>query len=97
MSVYTRLKSDATERSAQNHSTHHGSLGRAAVFADFRPRDAKALDQDDFRDRLPRDQPVRLPDVPVAGADKVNRATDATAAPMADDKLDEELNDEIPW
>ena len=40
---------------------------------------------------------VRIPDVPVAGAVEVNAATDATAAPMADDKLDEELNDEIPW
>ncbi len=40
---------------------------------------------------------VRIPDVPAAGADEVNAATDATAAPMADDKLDEELNDEIPW
>ena len=38
---------------------------------------------------------VRIPDVPVAGA--VEASTDATAAPMADDKLDEELNDEIPW
>ena len=40
---------------------------------------------------------VRVPDVPAAGAVEVNAATDATAAPMADDKLDEELNDEIPW
>ncbi len=40
---------------------------------------------------------VRVPDVPAAGADEVAAATDATAAPMADDKLDEELNDEIPW
>ena len=29
--------------------------------------------------------------------DWLRAATDATAAPMADDKLDEELNDEIPW
>ncbi len=40
---------------------------------------------------------VRIPDVPATGAVEVNAATDATAAPMADDKLDEELNDEIPW
>ena len=40
---------------------------------------------------------VRIPDVPATGAVEVNAATDTTAAPMADDKLDEELNDEIPW
>ena len=40
---------------------------------------------------------VRVPDVPATGASGVAPATDATAAPMADDKLDEELNDEIPW
>ena len=40
---------------------------------------------------------VRVPDVPAVGAGEVAAATDATTAPMADDKLDEELNDEIPW
>ena len=40
---------------------------------------------------------VRVPDVPATGASEVAAATETTAAPMADDKLDEELNDEIPW
>jgi hypothetical protein len=51
----------ATERSNQNLSTHRGSLGRAAVFANFRPRDAKALDYDDFTDRKPCDEPQPSP------------------------------------
>jgi hypothetical protein len=63
----------ATERSNQNLSTHRGSLGRAAVFANFRPRDAKALDYDDFTDRKPCDEPQRLDHV-AAVADVGRRA-----------------------
>ncbi len=74
MSVYTRSRSGATERSTRNLSVSCGSLGRAAVFADFRPRDARALDQSDFADRRPCDQPVLLGDVAAEVVGDVGRA-----------------------
>ncbi len=73
MSVYTRSRPGATERSTRNLSVSCGSLGRAAVFADFRPRDARALDQGDFADRRPCDQPVLLGDVVAKVVDDVGR------------------------
>ena len=73
MSVYTRSRPGATERSTRNLSVSCGSLGRAAVFADFRPRDARALDQSDFADRRPCDQPVLLGDVVAKVVDDVGR------------------------
>jgi hypothetical protein len=73
MSVYTRLRPGATERPTRNLSLHCGSLGRAAVFADFHPRDARALDQDGFSDRLPCDRPVALGDVAVEVVGDVGR------------------------
>ncbi len=73
MSVYTRSRPGATERSTKNLSIPCGSLGRAAVFADFRPRDARALDQGDFADRQPCDQPVLLGDVVAKVVDDVGR------------------------
>ena len=36
------------------------SYARGAVFREFRPRDAKALDHGDFTDRKPCDEPIRL-------------------------------------
>ncbi len=40
-------------------SSRRNSLARAAVFAEFRPRDARAIDQAGFIDRRP-DQAPRL-------------------------------------
>jgi hypothetical protein len=50
------------------------SLGRAAVFAEFRPRDARALDQVGFVDRRPCDQPVLLGEVAAEISGDVGRA-----------------------
>ena len=39
------------------------SFARSAVSEEFRSRDARALDQADFQDRAPRQQPARLGDI----------------------------------
>ena len=36
------------------------AYARAAVFEEFSPRDARALDQDDFRDRAPNQEPRHI-------------------------------------
>ncbi len=45
-------------------STLRADFARAAVLAEFRSRDAlRGLDQGDFQDRLPHQQPARLVDI----------------------------------
>ena len=46
-------------RKARSPQTSSG-YARGAVFREFRPRDARALDFNDFQDRRPCDEPVRL-------------------------------------
>ena len=49
--------------SSQRNSKQRDAFGRAAVLAEFRPRDARALDKGDFQDRPPHQQPARLGDI----------------------------------
>ena len=42
-------------------SKRRNAFARDAVFAGFRPRDARALDRDDFVDRQPRERPRLSP------------------------------------
>ena len=42
-------------------NTTHAEFARGAVFAEFRPRDARAIDSDRFKDREPAEAPRLSP------------------------------------
>ena len=51
---YTKLASSATRADHLKFSTkHRADFARAAVFEEFRTRNARAIDYDGFRDRQP--------------------------------------------
>ena len=54
-------------------SNQCAAFARSAVLTEFRPRDARALDYDDFIDRRPCDEPVLLGDVVAKVVDDVGR------------------------
>ena len=49
--------------SSQRNSKQSTAFARAAVIEEFRPCDARALDQGDFQDRAPHQQPRRLGEI----------------------------------
>jgi hypothetical protein len=55
-------------------SNRCAAFARSAVLTEFRARDASALDQGDFEDRRPCDEPVLLGDVAAEVAGDVGRA-----------------------
>ena len=62
---------------------NHDDSGRAAVFIDFCPGDAKALDQGDFVDRLPHERPRHVGDIAKALARIIHADPDFRLASVA--------------
>jgi hypothetical protein len=42
---------------------HPSTFAHDAVYAEFRPRDARAIDYDDFEDRQPHERPPRIHEI----------------------------------
>ena len=61
MLIYTHSTTQANKPASHTSSAkHRASFARDAVFADFRPGDARALDHDSFTDRRPDQGPRPL-------------------------------------
>ncbi len=64
MRTYTLSTTRATRADQHpSRSTKRAAFARTAVLAEFRPRDARAIDHGGFIDRRPCDEPVLLGDV----------------------------------
>ena len=63
MFIYTESRSSATERSRPKPSKQRDAFARDAVYEEFRPRDARALDYDGFHDRQPHERPPRAHEI----------------------------------
>ncbi len=57
MTFYTEIYRNAT---GANPTAPRTTFARAAVFAEFRPRDARAIDYCNFVDRRPKEPPGQL-------------------------------------
>ena len=62
---YTNPLSRASLPDPHPNSNRRAAYAREAVRLEFRPQDAKTLDQDDFVDRRPHEAPRRLDEVGV--------------------------------
>ncbi len=64
MRIYTRAGGQASRPAPDIPSAkHRASFARDAVFTEFRPRDARALGHDGFKDRRPNDGPRHIGEV----------------------------------
>ena len=54
---------------------NHDDFGRDAVYAEFRRRDARAIDHDGFVDRQPGQAPRRIGEVAAKGAKSTGQAS----------------------
>ncbi len=64
MSIYAHSATQATKPAPRPSSAkHRDSFARDAVFTEFRPRDARALGHDGFKDRRPNDGPRHIGEV----------------------------------
>ena len=75
MLTYTYSTKLSSQPDPRGHSTRHAAYAREAVFEEFSPRAARALDHDGFRDRKPHEGPRHIGDV----AAKVTHGTDMKA------------------
>ena len=63
MFVYTTSTARAIEPASHISTQHRANFARAAVFAEFGTRNARALDQGDFVDRRPKQGPRHVGEV----------------------------------
>ncbi len=64
MNTYTKSASGATAPDpSPSVSNRRADFARQAVFAEFRPRDARALGHDGFKDRCPNDAPRHIGEI----------------------------------
>ncbi len=63
MLIYTHSTTQAKPASRTSSAKHRAAFARDAVFAEFRPGDARALDHDSFTDRRPDQGPRPLGEV----------------------------------
>ncbi len=57
MLIYTYSTKLSSQPDSRGHSTRRVAFARAAVFEEFRPRDAAAIDYNGFVDRKPHEAP----------------------------------------
>jgi hypothetical protein len=60
VTFYTENFRNATGADLSKSSASRATFARAAVFAEFRPRDARAIDYCNFVDRRPKEPPGQL-------------------------------------
>ncbi len=63
MNTYTKSASGATAPPENPTPNRRAAFARDAVFEEFRPRDARALGHDGFKDRRPNDSPRHIGEV----------------------------------
>ena len=62
MLIYTYSTKLSSQPDSRGHSTRRTAFALAAVFEEFRPRDAAAIDHGGFVDRPPNEEPQPAPE-----------------------------------